>query len=474
MSNISFEPVIGLEVHVELLTATKAFCSCPTEFGGSPNEHTCPVCLGMPGALPALNIRAVELAVKAGLALGCEIHRRSAFDRKNYFYPDLPKGYQITQYHEPICTGGGIGIRGSFGEKTVGLERIHIEEDAGKLIHRDGSTLIDFNRAGVPLIEIVSRPQISSPEEAMRYLEELRRILTYHGISDCRMNEGSMRCDVNVSLRETGSDTNGERCEIKNINSISYAGKAIEYEIERQKKIIESGGRVKRETLRFNEDTGETEHMRYKETEDDYRYFREPNIPELSLSSGFIDDIRRRMYVPPYEAAEELMAECGIPERSAELILFTPGIYPFYLETAALTGYRTQAANLLISEIIPKDRKPESVISAEDFAAVCDMFGSGEIVSSAAKTLIGLVSATGVKPRKLAKEHGLLKIRDESVIRGFAEKAIAGDPKSASDYRAGKVNAVKQLLGSVMRMTGGAADPILTEKELRKMLDRDK
>ena len=242
MSNISFEPVIGLEVHVELLTATKAFCSCPTEFGGSPNEHTCPVCLGMPGALPALNIRAVELAVKAGLALGCEIHRRSAFDRKNYFYPDLPKGYQITQYHEPICTGGGIGIRGSFGEKTVGLERIHIEEDAGKLIHRDGSTLIDFNRAGVPLIEIVSRPQISSPEEAMRYLEELRRILTYHGISDCRMNEGSMRCDVNVSLRETGSDTNGERCEIKNINSISYAGKAIEYEIERQKNIIESGG----------------------------------------------------------------------------------------------------------------------------------------------------------------------------------------------------------------------------------------
>ena len=289
-----YTAVIGLEVHVELKTETKIFCSCKTTFGAEPNTNVCPVCLGMPGALPVLGKKQVELAVRAGLALGCKINRRSWFDRKNYFYPDLPKGYQITQFEKPICEGGAVPITVNGENKTIRLNRIHMEEDAGKLLHRDNETLIDYNRAGVPLIEIVGEPDIRTSDEAKAYLTSLRRILSYIGVSDCKMNEGSLRCDVNVSVMPEGSRLYGIKCEIKNVNSINYVGRAIDDEIARQVSLLEKGADIVPETRRFNEETGRCEKMRDKEKAVDYRYFTEPNIPPIILTDDYINNVRKK------------------------------------------------------------------------------------------------------------------------------------------------------------------------------------
>lgn len=473
-----YEAVIGLEVHAELKTDTKIFCSCATAFGDEPNSHVCPICLGMPGTLPVLNRRTVELATRAGLALNCDINRTSWFDRKNYFYPDLPKGYQITQYARPICEHGAVPIKVNGERKDIRLTRIHMEEDAGKLIHREEKTLIDYNRCGVPLIEIVSEPDMRTPDEAKAYLNSLRRILSYMGVSDCRMNEGSLRCDVNVSVRLRGEEDFGVKCEIKNLNSVNYVGRALEDEIQRQIGLIESGGKVESETRRYNEDTGHTERMRRKEDVVDYRYFTEPNIPPLVLSEEDIEAVRRQMPKMPDEAADELVRDYNMKPDDAELLTASPEILRYFVQCAENTVYKSQCVNLFIGEILPKipanDEKTREnhVILPKYFAEICDIFGEGRIVSGVAKKLVALCSERGESPLAIAEKEKLLKITDESVLLPMVKRAMEQNSKAVADYRGGKKTAIRQLIGYVMRESSGGADPIITESLLTDELEK--
>lgn len=471
-----YEAVIGLEVHAELKTETKIFCSCSTQFGAEPNTHVCPTCFGMPGTLPVLNENVVRLAVRAGLALGCRIAEKSWFDRKNYFYPDLPKGYQITQYERPICSGGEVPIETDGVMKGIGLERIHMEEDAGKLIHRGDETLVDFNRAGVPLIEIVSRPDMRTADEAKAYLTSLRRILRYYGISDCKMNEGSLRCDVNVSVREKGSEEYGVKCEIKNLNSINYVGRAVEDEIRRQIELIESGGEVEPETRRYNENTGHTERMRKKETVVDYRYFTEPNLPPLVLSDGYMSEVKCAMPVHPDEAAVTISEEYGVRKDDAYMLTSSPKLLKYFTECVKSTGYRSQCTNLFVSEILPSWMSEEEsdekiVISPKFMAEICLLFGEGKIVSSSAKRLVALCAESGKSPLVIAEEEKMLKITDENVLSAWAREAAETNPKAVRDYLGGKKTAVRQLVGAVMKASSGRADPIAAERILTEMLE---
>jgi len=481
--NEAYEAVIGLEVHAELKTETKIFCSCSTAFGAEPNTHVCPTCFGMPGALPVLNGHAVRLAVRAGLALGCRIAKKSWFDRKNYFYPDLPKGYQITQYERPICSGGEVPIEADGVKKGIRLERIHIEEDAGKLIHRGDESLADYNRAGVPLIEIVSRPDMRSAEEAKAYLTSLRRILRYYGISDCKMNEGSLRCDVNVSVREKGSEEYGVKCEIKNLNSINYVGRAVEDEIRRQIELIESGGEVEPETRRYNENTGHTERMRKKETVVDYRYFTEPNLPPLVLSDGYIGDVKAAMPAHPDEAAAAITEEYGVKKDDAYMLTSSPELLDYFTSCVRSTDYKSQCTNLFVSEILPGWMSENSAPTEEDgsgeriaippefMAEICALFGEGKIVSSSAKRLVALCAESGRSPASIAEEEKMLKITDEAVLLAWANAAAEANPKAVHDYLGGKKTAVRQLVGAVMKASSGRADPIAAERILTRLLD---
>ena len=464
--NMGYEAVIGLEVHAELKTKTKIFCSCPAQFGGDVNTNVCPVCLGMPGALPMLGEEPVIFAVRAGLALNCEINRTSWFDRKNYYYPDLPKGYQITQYERPICEGGGVPVNVDGVRYEIALERIHLEEDAGKLIHRGDSTYADYNRSGVPLIEIVSRPVMHSAAEVKAYLTSLRRILLGIGVSDCSMNEGSLRCDVNVSVRPCGEDGMGVKTEIKNLNSISYAGRAVDDEIARQIAVLKDGGTIVPETRRFNEDTGKTERMRLKETAVDYRYFTEPNIPPLTLSEDYIDGIRRNMPKTPDERADDMVKNYGMKPDDAYLLTSTPEIAGYFEACAAGTAYKSAAASLFIGEILPKldENAFAEYVKPEFFAEACDLFGGGKVVSGNAKRLIHMAAEENVSPDVLAQREKMLKITDEGALLPAVVKAIGANPKAAADFKKGKTAAAKQILGAVMRETGGAADPAVTEK----------
>lgn len=465
MSDNKYTAVIGLEVHVELKTDTKIFCSCKTEFGASPNTNVCPVCLGMPGALPVLGEKQVELAVRAGLALGCKINRHSWFDRKNYFYPDLPKGYQITQFEKPICEGGAVPIEVDGVKKNIRLNRIHMEEDAGKLLHRENETLIDYNRAGVPLIEIVGEPDIRTSDEAKAYLTSLRRILSYIGVSDCKMNEGSLRCDVNVSVMPEGSTLYGIKCEIKNVNSINYVGRAIDDEIARQVSLLEKGEEIIPETRRFNENTGRCEKMRDKEKAVDYRYFTEPNIPPIILDDEYINNVRNNMPSLPDETAKMLETEYNMRSEDAYLITSSRSAAEYFIKCASLTSYKKEAVNLFVSEILPSLGEDEmEYISCEAFAEIADMYGSAKIVSGNAKRLIHLVKESGMKPSAIAEKENMLKITDENVLKKYVSEAVSENPKAISDYKNGKKNALKTILGAVMKKSRGAADPIISEK----------
>ena len=465
-----YEPVIGVEVHCELKTASKVFCSCSAAFGNAPNTACCPVCMGLPGALPQLNGEAVRLTVQAGLALHCDIHRDTWFDRKNYFYPDLPKGYQITQNDTPFCTGGYVTLY-NIEEKKIHLQRIHLEEDAGKLLHRDGVTCMDYNRCGVGLIEIVSEPELSDPAEVKEYLTELRRILLFAGVSDCRMNEGSMRCEVNLSVRPVGSATRGVRCEIKNIGSIQFAAKAAEEEFRRQVDVLTAGGVIEQETRRFNENTGHTETMRKKESAVDYRYFTEPNIPPVHLPEAYIEDIKRQM---PKSAAvwkNELKNAFSLPEEDIEQLIQSPNIASFYAETAALTKYPKLAANLLIGEVIPGMREGDTVpLAGTHLAEAADLLGDGEVNSTVAKQLVSRALQNGESPLETAKKEGLFRIRDRETLLPLVKEAIGADPRTVGDFLKGKIAAKKRLLGWVIRQTGGRADPAVTESLLDSAL----
>jgi len=455
-----YETVIGLEVHVELKTRTKIFCSCPTDFGAEPNSQVCPVCLGLPGTLPVLNKKAVELAVRAGLSLNSSIAKHSKFDRKNYFYPDLPKAYQISQFDMPLCTGGYIEIDSDGERKRIGITRIHMEEDAGKLLHRDGATLIDCNRCGIPLIEIVSEPHMSSAAEAVAYLKKLRQALLFAGVSDCKMNEGSLRCDVNLSVRRPGEPL-GTRCELKNLNSFKFIEKAIEYESKRQIEVIEAGGEIVQETRRFEESSGRTFSMRKKESQSDYRFFAEPDLPPLTLSGAYIEKVRASLPLLPDERVRMYKERYGVPVSDGEVLTQEVEFADYFEECARLTRYPKSAANVILSELLGIIGPGDSLyrIAPAHVAAVCNMTGDETVNSATAKKLIRLMWEEDFDPEERVAREGLSQINDEKAVRAFVISAISKCEKAVADYKNGKETAIRSIIGKAMGESRGRANP---------------
>ncbi len=469
-----YETVIGLEVHVELKTESKIFCACSTRFGAEPNTQCCPVCAGLPGALPTLNRRAVELAVRAGLALGCEIAEISRMDRKHYFYPDLPKAYQISQAEHPVCGRGELVFSVNGEEKRVGITRIHIEEDAGKLIHEGDRTLVDCNRCGVPLIEIVSEPDLRSGAEAAAYLRELRGILLACGVSDCKMQEGSMRCDVNLSIRPMGERAMGVRTEIKNVNSFSFVEKAIEYETKRQIAELEAEGRVKRRTMRFLPSLGKTEAMREKESAEDYRFLPEPDLPPFRISRETVERLRAELPELPRAKRERLQAQYGATAREAATLTATPGLSEFFEEAALASHDPRIVLNLLLTDLLRfcgGEDFFQSPVSAHRLAELSDLAADGTVNRSTAKKLLARLTEEDFSPREIAAREGLEQIRDPEWIALWIGQVLAEDQKSVADYLNGKRNAVKALQGRLMAKSGGRADPILAERMLAESLE---
>lgn len=468
-----YEMVVGLEVHVELKTRTKIFCSCQTAFGAEPNTHTCPVCMGLPGVLPVLNKSVLEYAAKAGLALNCSIANRSKQDRKNYFYPDLPKAYQISQYDMPLCENGYVDITTENGEKRIGITRIHIEEDAGKLIHdKEKGTLIDYNRAGVPLIEIVSEPDIRSAEEAKLYVQKLRTIIMYTGVSDCKMQEGSLRCDVNLSVRKKGETEFGTRTEIKNLNSFQFIGKAIEYEYQRQVEAIEAGEQIIQETRRFDATTGKTYSMRTKENANDYRYFPEPDLPFIDLSDDYISSIKETVPRLPDERKRIYKEKYALSDADCEVLTSDMLLADYFEASAELTKYPKLVANMLLSEVISlvETDKFECNISNKHFADLATLCGQAIINSATAKKLIKEMWASDFDPVEKVEREGLAQINDETIIGGFVLSAIEANPKSVADYKKGKLTAAKAIIGKAMANSKGKANPILLQKIVEEKL----
>ena len=470
-----YEMVIGLEVHVELKTATKIFCSCPTTFGAAPNTQCCPVCMGFPGTLPVLNKKVVEYAVKAGLATNCKIANYSKEDRKNYFYPDLPKAYQISQYDLPLCEHGWLDIETEAGSKRIGITRIHIEEDAGKLVHDDAhGTMIDCNRCGVPLIEIVSEPDIRSAEEAKAYLQKLRAIILYTGISDCKMEEGSLRCDVNLSVRKVGAEAFGTRTEMKNLNSFQFIVKAIEYEYKRQVDAIETGETVVQETRRFDTATGKTNTMRTKEDADDYRYFPDPDLPPIEMSDERIAAFAAEIPELPDARKARYIEKYGLTPYDGEILTSDKAMADYFEAAAAATKYPKTVANLLISEVL-RMLEGESFscpLSPDRLAELATLLGEDVINSSTAKKLLKEMFETGASPKKLVEERGLAQINDEALLAALVREAVESSPKSVADYKKGKQAAAKAIVGRVMQKTDGRGNPVIIQRLLEAELNR--
>ncbi|MBQ8210722.1 MAG: Asp-tRNA(Asn)/Glu-tRNA(Gln) amidotransferase subunit GatB [Clostridia bacterium] len=466
--------VIGLEVHCELGTKTKIFCGCPTTFGAQPNTQCCPVCMGMPGTLPVLNEQVVEYAIKAGMATNCTIARCSKQDRKNYFYPDLPKAYQISQYDLPLCENGWLEIESENGTKKIGITRIHIEEDAGKLIHNDRyGTMVDCNRCGVPLIEIVSEPDIRSAEEAVAYFKKLRSIILYTGISDCKMQEGSMRCDINLSVRKKGTKEFGTRTEMKNLNSFTFIQKAIEYEYARQVYEIENGGVIVQETMRFDQASGKTFSMRKKEDANDYRYFPDPDLAPIVMSEDKLNKLKDSIPTLPDERKKAYIENYGITSYDAELITSEMSVADYFESAAKNTKYPKLLANIVISEIIKLADGENGAIAIEPLhlAQIADMQGSGEINSSVAKKVIKALWDNDEDACEYVKKNNLGQINDENVLNSLINEAIERNPKSVQDYKKGKVAAAKAIMGQVMGATKGRGNPLLIERLLNEALE---
>ena len=472
MDQRRYEAVIGLEVHAELKTASKIFCSCRTDFGAPPNTQCCPICMGLPGALPALNRRAMELAILAGLALDAEIAERMRFDRKQYAYPDLPKAYQISQDKYPLCKNGRLRIRTEEGEREIRILRLHVEEDAGKLIHGEDGTLVDHNRSGVGLIEIVSAPELHTAEEVSAYLRALRGVLQTVGVSDCRMQEGSMRCDVNLSLRRRGEDTLGVRTEIKNLNSFSFAEKAVRYEIERQTALLEAGERVESETRRYNEATGRTDLMRRKERSEDYRFLPEVNLPVLRISREELDRMRKTLPELPQDREKRLVKTYGVPTGEAELLCTDPALADYFEAAAKQTAYPVRLCHLLLSELLRHcSSEPfSSPVRPARLAELAELLGEGSINGTTAKSLLARMLREDLSPRSVAEEEGLLQIRDPEILAEMAEAVLRENAGAVRDYRSGKTAALRALQGRLMAKSGGRADPVLGERLLLSML----
>ena len=471
----NYEMVIGLEVHVELKTDTKIFCSCKTTFGAEPNTQCCPVCMGMPGTLPVLNGKVIDYAVKAGIATNCTIAQKSKQDRKNYFYPDLPKAYQISQYDLPLCENGHIDINVNGHEKRIGITRIHIEEDAGKLVHDEKyGTMIDCNRCGVPLIEIVSEPDIRGPEEAVAYLEKLRAIIMYTGVSDCKMQEGSLRCDVNLSVRKIGETKFGTRTEMKNLNSFNFISKAIEYEYKRQVEAVEAGEKIYQETRRFDANSGKTYSMRRKENANDYRYFPDPDLPFIEISDEELADYRSQIPMLPDERKAQYIKEYGLDPYPAEMIINDKDIADYFEQTAKKTTSPKIAANLLTGEIfrmLDPDSK-EIKVSVDALAAIADMSDNQTINSSTAKRLVKEVWKSGVDPVEFVKEQDLAQINDEDTIRAVVVDVIAKNAKSVEDYKNGKQAALGAIVGQVMGRTRSKANPVIANRIILEEINK--
>lgn len=468
-----YEMVIGLEVHVELKTKTKIFCSCSTAFGAAPNTQCCPVCMGFPGTLPVLNREVVHDAVKAGLATGCTISRYSKQDRKNYFYPDLPKAYQISQYDLPLCVGGKLAIETPQGAKEIGITRIHIEEDAGKLVHDpEKGTLIDCNRCGVPLIEIVSEPDIRTPQEAIAYLQKLKAVIAYTGVSDCRMNEGSLRCDVNLSIHKPGEPF-GTRTEMKNLNSFQSVQRAIDEEYRRQVEAMRKGETIVQETRRFDQATGKTYAMRRKENANDYRYFPDPDLAPIVLGEELISQWGSELPQLPDARKAAYMADYGLTSYAAEQLV-SDKAYADYFEAAVQhTGAARTLANLLITEVfrLLEGEGAAIRIAPAHLAAIAGMQEEGVINSGTAKRTVAALWEQDEDPEAYIVRNGLKQLNDPEELRGYVAQAIAENPKMVEGYRAGKLPLKKALMGAAMRLAGGMANPVLLQQLVDEALD---
>ena len=472
---MSYEMVSGLETHIELSTKTKIFCGCTTQFGGEPNTNCCPICIGLPGTLPKLNREVVRFAIMAGLATNCKINNISKMDRKNYVYPDLSKAYQISQYDKPLCVGGYITLSSG---KRINITRIHIEEDAGKLVHSRGDTFVDYNRGGVPLIEIVTEPDIRSIDEAKEYLEKLQQLMRYIGVSDCKMQEGSLRCDVNISIRKQGEEKLGTRTEIKNMNSFTFMTKAVEYEFNRQVDLLESSEEVIQETRRYNEATGETESMRGKEDANDYRYFREPDLVTIHTTDEEIETIRKNLPELPDIMLARYTDEMHLPLADAQSLIKYRKVARYFDEAARGVQNPKTVANFIIGQIFRRfdseaaKENCEILVSSQNLKELVLMLENGKIRMNLAKATLEKMLDTGKPAAELVSDKDMAGI-DEGALKALCEDAIAQNPNAVQDYLGGKERALKALLGTVMRASRGSADASLVEKTLLDLLKKE-
>ena len=475
-----YEMIIGLEVHCELSTKTKIFCSCSSEFGGEPNTHCCPVCMAMPGALPVLNEKVVEYAVKAGLATNCSIEKNSKNDRKNYFYPDTPKAYQISQYDKPLCYGGHVNIVLDDGtEKVIGIERIHIEDDAGKLNHDEfgRGTFVDLNRAGVPLIEVVSKPDMRSSEDAEKYMRKLKSIFEYIEISDCKMQEGSMRADVNVSVRKKGETKLGTRTEMKNLNSFKSIVRAINYEAERQAEEIEAGNTIIQETRRWDDISGKTFSMRGKEDAEDYRYFPEPDLVAIKVSDEYVENIRKSLPELPESRKKKLIEEYHLAEKPANFVISSKYFSNLFDEAVEVCGNPKTVGNMIMSDIarILNEREEEAEdikFTGKELGELISLIDKGTISSAIAKKVLDELFVEVKAPSKIIEEKGWIQISDEGAIKEVVTKILENNPQSIADYKAGKDKALGFLVGQAMKETKGKANPKMLNELFLKELNK--
>ena len=477
---MKWETVIGLEVHAELSTRSKIFCSCSTNFGAEPNTQVCPTCSGMPGALPHLNKKVVEYAIKLGLSLGCDINEINIFDRKNYFYPDLPKAYQVSQLYSPICRNGGIDLGHKFDNKFIRIHQIHMEEDAGKLIHdhRGGRTFMDYNRGGTPLLEIVSKPDFNSAEEVLAYLEKLREILLYLDICDCKMQEGSFRADVNLSVRPINTSELGTRTETKNLNSFKAIARAIEYETDRQIDMLESGGHIVQETRRWDDDLGESYGMRSKENAQDYRYFPEPDLLPISIDDAWLNQVRESLPEMAHQKRERYARDFGVAADSKDIELLTShkNISDLFEILAENSGEPKESANLITGEIMrlmnTTNTMPEDLsIDAGKLVKLMGMLLGGKINRSAYKEAVEVIFVNNADPEAYIAEKGLEMVTDAGAAASIVDTVIAANQSAVADYKAGKQKAFGFLMGQVMKELGGSGNPAVVKEEMIKKLE---